>query len=657
MAKSNPATYIHSRVMTEVIDRSIVTPEITVPVDFVLFAPFFSDKGKDSVLLPWDNETIFVEKNGEPNERKHGQAIYNAINFMRGGGRVLGLRLMPSDAKYAYGVLNIRTRLVEDYEFLDPEDPDTVLYTADIMEISPTMSPLPSGITIPEGLVEEQKLKLIAKTLQGSTYKDAGDGWVNNYLTVFKCKGRGKYGNDMGIKLSLNVTLDEDIEDARRYYLEMGEKNKTGLWVNKSDVWNISFLSTSTDLTGTVSEYMDTVIASDTFKDIYNEISAYTSEDCYEALIASFTPLCTALDPADPDEYVEEAKNIDFLFLVDKEGNKYKKFVEPLDPADIPSNGADTDFSFTGGYLQGGSDGGLDSANYDPLVTTDIPAAIADVKEELLVQAFRGEIAPDILSLYKYQINVILDANFPIDVKKEMVYLARTRLDVVPYLDCGFAATVESAINFRKQNFADITDYLGNFWGQSGQAYDSYTKKYLDFTYIYDIAYKLPFNRRYIGPNKLMAGVAKGEVMTMKNLSWIPSEDQKTDLLRATINYVEEIRLDQYAIMSNRTTYPYRLSYLSSIRNVQAITEAIWIARQILTDLRFEEDANATMVKAKEAILRNCQYLQLNGPVERMDCKVMQTLQDKYENSARAYLEMKFKDYIETWRFYVVAVR
>ncbi len=70
--------------------------------------------------------------------------------------------------------------------------------------------------------------------------------------------------------------------------------------------------------------------------------------------------------------------------------------------------------------------------------------------------------------------------------------------------------------------------------------------------------------------------------------------------------------------MSNRTMYLARLSYLAVIRNCHAICEAIWVGRQILTDLRFEEEPGAAMVKANEQVTRNLQYLKTNGPVERL---------------------------------------
>jgi len=109
--------------------------------------------------------------------------------------------------------------------------------------------------------------------------------------------------------------------------------------------------------------------------------------------------------------------------------------------------------------------------------------------------------------------------------------------------------------------------------------------------------------------------------------------------------------------MSSRTMYDKRLSYLAVLRNAHCICEAVYVGRQILTDLRFEEDPKVAMTKAKEQITRNLQYLITNGPVERMNVVASQSQQEAYENAARVQIEMKFTDFVHTWYFDIVAAR
>ena len=108
MATTTVSNYIHSRIVTSIIDNSIVEESVTVPVNFVLFQPYFSDEGEDGHVIQWEYETDFTKKNGTPNLARHGQQIYNALQWLKGGGKVLGLRLTATDAKPAFAVLKTK---------------------------------------------------------------------------------------------------------------------------------------------------------------------------------------------------------------------------------------------------------------------------------------------------------------------------------------------------------------------------------------------------------------------------------------------------------------------------------------------------------------------------------------------------------------------
>ena len=43
--------YIHSRIVTSIIDNSIVEEQVTVPIEFVLFQPYFSEEGEDNQAM------------------------------------------------------------------------------------------------------------------------------------------------------------------------------------------------------------------------------------------------------------------------------------------------------------------------------------------------------------------------------------------------------------------------------------------------------------------------------------------------------------------------------------------------------------------------------------------------------------------------------
>lgn len=674
MATQSVSNYIHSRIVTSIIDHSIVEEQVTVPINFVLFQPYFSDKGEDGHVIQWEYETEFVKKNGNPNSAKHGLQIYNAIQWLKGGGKVLGLRVTASDAKPAFGVINIRTKEVN---LSVPDTGDSSEegsnVTVKALKISPTFTAVPDALisetvlSLPEAL----QMKQIMNSLKSSAAVPTTDGWTNHFITLFKVNGKGKYGNNYGVFFQLDQTREEDLEDARRYFYAVYEQDSKGNLNRQVSAKSLSLCPEAVDSTGTVSEFIDTVLKSDDYVKEFTGITSYTSEGNYNELINLFAGYTAEVkSTADPSVTLiadqGEAKMIDFLSLIDQEGFSYKRFV-PADTSDATAfeTAHDTpDINFANvAFLSGGSDGNIDIDNYEwgPNKTYHTKAesedAIAEIRDGLMYDAYAGRIDANILSPYKYQISAVVDANNSAETKKQMMYLCRSRNDIVGYLDCGFAASVSAAINFKKVQLQGFIDWNGSVWPQSGVAYDMYNRKNIDVTYCYDVAYKLPLLRNSSGPNRLMAGTKKGAVETVNTLNWYPDEDQKTELLKNQMNYVEEVRLKQYAIMSSRTMYDKRLSYLAVLRNAHCICEAVYVGRQILTDLRFEEDPKVAMTKAKEQITRNLQYLITNGPVERMNVVASQSQQEAYENAARVQIEMKFTDFVHTWYFDIVAAR
>jgi hypothetical protein len=665
--------YIHSRVVTQVIDNSIVEEQVTVPIDFVLFQPYISPEGMDSKVRKWNQETDFVRQNGTPNFNRDGQHIYNAVQWLKGGATVLGLRVVAENSSPSFGVLNIRTKPTEVSIPVEGGSPVTVPG----LKISPCLSPVPKSILTPAvlELSEPLLLKQILTVMNGQAASVSG--WDDHYLTVFKVRGAGAAGDNYGASLQLDSTREEDLEDGRRYFYNIYKKDTKGNITNQADTKSVAFNPSAVDATGTVSEFIDTVVTQSDYTKKYDGMAVYTHEDTWDDLVTLFGNYVSEVRDTSGEIVISEAQNpifIDFLTLLDRKASVYKRFVMPdeTDMAELETAGSpEADFSTQGNFFMGGDDGDLDRSRYVVGTMPDgytgpnryfatkaeAQAAYDAVKYELIRKGYAGEIDPNILSEYKYQISAVIDAQNPDDVKKEMIYLARARLDIMAYLDCNMMASCAAAINYRNTMLAGIQDWNASLWAQSGVAWDSYNLRNIDVTMGYELAYHIPFLRVNYGPNKLMAGTTKGAILQMKSLSWYPDEEQKTELLQNQMNYVEEVRLNQYAIMSNRTMNLKRLSYLAVIRNCHAICEAIWVGRQILTDLRFEEDPKNAMTMAQEQVSRNLQYLKTNGPVERLTVKTEQTTQDAYNNAASLYIEMKFTDFIQTWNFYVVAAR
>ena len=85
--------YLHPHVSSAITDLSQVF--ITAPGSTMLYCVSSADRGPDNTPTLITSESEFTYYFGEPNMKKHGQAMYNAINWLRSGGTVVFTRVLP----------------------------------------------------------------------------------------------------------------------------------------------------------------------------------------------------------------------------------------------------------------------------------------------------------------------------------------------------------------------------------------------------------------------------------------------------------------------------------------------------------------------------------------------------------------------------------
>ncbi len=90
-------SFVHPHLSTSVVDNSVVTTHQSNS-GTALFMPYFSDRGVSNKVELFTSYTQFILEKGTPNFKKHGQAIYNIVNFLSAGGVVYGVRCVPDDA-------------------------------------------------------------------------------------------------------------------------------------------------------------------------------------------------------------------------------------------------------------------------------------------------------------------------------------------------------------------------------------------------------------------------------------------------------------------------------------------------------------------------------------------------------------------------------
>ena len=99
---------MHPSISSTITDNS--TTYVTADGTTKLFAVFTSDKGIDNVIRQISSVSEFEFNYGQPNMKKHGQVLYNVVNWLNAGGVVYCLRVLPEDAGYANAIVNIQTK-------------------------------------------------------------------------------------------------------------------------------------------------------------------------------------------------------------------------------------------------------------------------------------------------------------------------------------------------------------------------------------------------------------------------------------------------------------------------------------------------------------------------------------------------------------------
>jgi hypothetical protein len=249
------AEYLHPHVSSNIIDNSatFVSSEGTNK----LLVAFTSDKGRDNKLELITSPSEFIFNYGEPNWTKHGQAAYNALEWLQSGGDIYGLRVMPENSGYSNIIFNVQTKV----ESKSVKDSNGDLVTVDDVNVRPLV-----GYTSVNNTSEEALQNELTRTLPNTL-----DGYTNNQLFAIYPIGRGEYYNDMGIRLSRNESYDSTY-DFKLYDFEVIQETDSGSVQVVEGPFVVSFSPDAVDVSGQ-SMFIESVIArnSDYYRVMFNE--------------------------------------------------------------------------------------------------------------------------------------------------------------------------------------------------------------------------------------------------------------------------------------------------------------------------------------------------------------------------------------------------
>lgn len=579
--------FLHPHIETVVTDSSNIV-ETSTQNGTVLFQPFISDKGVDNKIVRYTSKSEFINANGNPNFKKHGQSIYNIVNWLENGGQVLGIRLMPEDATLANTVLNIKTK---------------------VDDVAQTISVYTEMVSI-EDVVDTKTL--MSKMVDTVTFPATdSNGFKSFPLFAFYTPGRGEYGNVYSIRMNYNYS------ERGTYTLSLLSTDEKGIVRELEGPYVVSTNPDATNASGT-SMFIKNVM------DGYSKIlNVHFNEAAYDLLLAELTP------------YLPEgtlAEEIDFLFARDLELNEYEKIK-------LDDGRTNTKIEkFEGVRLAGGKDGSL--AYRTPGRQNKI--------NELLNSLFTGVSNPEILNKRSLPIDVILDANYDKSVKKNMVNFVDTlRTDVMAFLDTGLSNNnTEAVINWKNDNL-NVSSYHVALYAQEFLVSDPYTLCDIAVTMPYFLAKIIPTNDRLYGVQYPLAGPARGIISGFKagSLNFEPNEQEQEDLYLSRINFsIQDFTTTE--INCNLTTQA-RMSALSDINNARTLLKIVREVEEVSRNYKFEHSdtdllsqfsAELNTIAANWVENKACSYLSIVP---------YQTDYDKEQKVCRVKLDLTFTGIIE----------
>ena len=235
-------------------------------------------------------------------------------------------------------------------------------------------------------------------------------------------------------------------------------------------------------------------------------------------------------------------------------------------------------------------------------------------REEAIVAAyeaaFKGEIDRNILSKYRCPLDVVLDANYPINVKVAMSTLNDTRKeDHITYYDLGLDISSLSD----PYSISEELDMYASHWTYAIDAYygkikDPYNLKIIEVTSTYNLALKLPTHwKKYNGKHVPYAG-DYGVIDTYIKDSIYPVYDDSIDskyldkLKDAHINYAQIDAKGRVLRANQDTRYPeigtsLTVSNLTELNNCHIILDIKKDAEAIAAEFlyHFNEDSDLSV--------------------------------------------------------------
>lgn len=653
------AYYAFPHTEVNIYDQSQITVQRASVTDGtrMLFV-FQSPRGEDGKLTSVKTVDELVAKFGMGDIKNYGQPLLNCRRALSTGVvTAYCLRIAAPDATRANMYVYAAYKMVD---VQIGEDDDGTPITHQVLSVRfYTASEL--QVTEPDGETVTKNGMINIKTLGSKAEElmpEAPEGYKMVYLMAIASKGRGAYGNNLGIRIANNTRADRE-NDYKNYYLQVYESDSL-IEENAVSFYDNAITDTTTLFADSVINDPDTGSANisivtnpagfEEIVDVYktNVLDTLTDEELETyATSIGLSNLKDEFNAEDPWNVLKGYMNLtaeDFDFFLGVNKNLFNKVTVANRSAiyryQVEASGtaegvvALTDL--TGVDMQGGTDGLFDATKHN---ASDIETAINEAyeyafdpneipnekTEEYTTKGYMVSVDKNIYSKTRYPVDLILDANYAYAIKNAIASLCVKRGDCMAGLDlCTGMATSEDILT--RLNLIDSATANRNCFveGYEMQIRDPISRKIVPVSATYWLAGAYPTNfDQNNGKHIPLAGGSYGtiEMDEMVKNSIFPIFDEAMDsammeqLANYRVNYAQ-INPKSVVIRAMQSTRQDILSALSECNNMFILMDIKRDCETLCgqysynfletTDLsRFNRDAEQLLTKYSQAQVRS----------------------------------------------------
>ena len=653
------AYYAFPHTEVNIYDQSQITVQRASVTDGtrMLFV-FQSPRGEDGKLTSVKTVDELVAKFGMGDIKNYGQPLLNCRRALSTGVvTAYCLRIAAPDATRAnmyvyaaYKMVDVQIGEDDDGTPITQQVLSVRFYTASELQVVE-----PDGETVTKnGMINIKTLGSKAEELM----PEAPEGYKMVYLMAIASKGRGAYGNNLGIRIANNTRADRE-NDYKNYYLQVYESDSL-IEENAVSFYDNAITDTTTLFADSVINDPDTGSANISivtnpagFEEIVNVyktnvLDTLTDEELETyATSIGLSNLKDEFNAEDPWNVLKGYMNLtaeDFDFFLGVNKNLFNKVTVANRSAiyryQVEASGtaegvvALTDL--TGVDMQGGTDGLFDATKHN---ASDIETAINEAyeyafdpneipnekTEEYTTKGYMASVDKNIYSKTRYPVDLILDANYAYAIKNAIASLCVKRGDCMAGLDlCTGMATSEDILT--RLNLIDSATANRNCFveGYEMQIRDPISRKIVPVSATYWLAGAYPTNfDQNNGKHIPLAGGSYGtiEMDEMVKNSIFPIFDEAMDsammeqLANYRVNYAQ-INPKSVVIRAMQSTRQDILSALSECNNMFILMDIKRDCETLCgqysynfletTDLsRFNRDAEQLLTKYSQAQVRS----------------------------------------------------